>query len=127
MNRPNLSAHERRTYRRKLRELTARLSGGVEQLEAEALVAPEAAGAAAPAHEADRAVRESEEQVARALLASEGHILAEANMALLRLANGTFGMCGQCGRPIAKARLDAVPYARNCVRCERETEAPDAA
>jgi RNA polymerase-binding transcription factor DksA len=123
MSRPNLTAHEKHAYRQRLQQLTARLSGGVGALEAEGLTAPrDATGADAPAHEADRAVRESEEQLARALLASEGHILAEATQALARLSTGTFGACERCGCAIAKARLDAVPYARTCVRCERANE-----
>ena len=118
MGRTNMTANDRRTYRRRLRDLTARLSGGVVQLETEAL--------RCPAHEADRAVRESEEGLARTLLASEEQILGEATAALERLALGTFGACERCGHPIARARLDAVPYARHCVRCERESEAPTA-
>ena len=115
MSRTNLTANDRRTYRRRLRELTARLSGGVVQLEAEAL--------STPTHEADRAVRESDEELARTLLVSEEQILNEATAALARLAAGTFGTCERCGRAITKARLDAVPYARACTRCAREPAA----
>ncbi len=114
MNRTNLTANERRTYRRQLRALTTRLSGGVVQLETEAL-------RVSGMSQDDRAVRESEDGVARTLLASEEQILGEATAALERLDAGTFGTCEACGRPIAKARLDALPYARTCTRCARET------
>jgi DnaK suppressor protein len=118
VGRTNLTATDRRTYRRRLRDLTARLSGGALQLETEARWCP--------AHEADRAVRELEEGLARTLLASEEQILGEATAALERFAAGTFGACERCGRAIAKARLDALPYARECTRCARETAAGDA-
>jgi len=34
-----------------------------------------------------------------------------------RLAAGTYGVCVRCGRPIAAARLDALPAAETCIRC----------
>ena len=37
--------------------------------------------------------------------------------AVARLAAGTFGICIECGRPIAEARLEARPYAAKCVDC----------
>jgi DnaK suppressor protein len=30
---------------------------------------------------------------------------------------GTYGMCQRCGKPIAAARLNAMPYASQCVEC----------
>ena len=119
MSRMHLTVNERRTYRRRLRELTTRLSGGIVQLEAEAL--------STPTHEADRAVRESDEELARTLLTSEEQILSEATAALERLVAGTFGTCERCGRAITKTRLDAVPYARTCARCASKPAAEDAA
>jgi RNA polymerase-binding transcription factor DksA len=50
--------------------------------------------------------------------------LREVDDALRRLADGTYGMCEVCGRPIEEARLQAKPAARFCVedqaRLERE-------
>lgn len=34
-----------------------------------------------------------------------------------RVASGTFGVCEHCGRPIADARLEALPFARRCISC----------
>ena len=126
MTRTNkLGARERQTFQHHLQELVARLSGGVAQLESEALrPGPELAAPASgtETHEADRAVRETEEQVARTLLASEEQILTEATGALERLRAGTFGTCERCDLAISRTRLDAVPYARVCARCAREGE-----
>src|SRR5262245_18126946 len=130
MTQTKLTARDRQSYRRRLQELTTRLSGGVAELEAEALrPGPELAAPAAgvAAHEADRAVRETEEEVARAFLVSEERLLAEATAALERLEAGTFGSCERCGCTIARARLDAAPYARTCARCARGAEGADAA
>jgi len=42
--------------------------------------------------------------------------------AFVKLADGTFGDCERCGRPIPIARLEAVPYARRCVACQEREE-----
>jgi RNA polymerase-binding protein DksA len=38
--------------------------------------------------------------------------------ALARLDDGTYGTCVRCGRPIAAARLDALPWAAHCIDCQ---------
>lgn len=38
--------------------------------------------------------------------------------ALQRLDAGTFGTCQRCGRPIADARLEALPWAAHCIDCQ---------
>ncbi len=39
---------------------------------------------------------------------------AEVRQALERIANGTYGMCEECGAPIEPARLEANPAAKTC-------------
>jgi len=41
----------------------------------------------------------------------------EIDAALARLAAGTYARCESCGRPIADARLEALPAARTCIAC----------
>ncbi|GAA5145902.1 hypothetical protein GCM10023340_15990 [Nocardioides marinquilinus] len=43
--------------------------------------------------------------------------LAEVDAALARVADGSYGVCERCGRPIAPERLEARPTARTCVSC----------
>ncbi|HEY6012356.1 MAG TPA: TraR/DksA family transcriptional regulator [Candidatus Limnocylindrales bacterium] len=38
--------------------------------------------------------------------------------ALARLDDGTYGTCVRCGRPIAAARLEALPWAAHCIECQ---------
>jgi RNA polymerase-binding protein DksA len=38
--------------------------------------------------------------------------------ALARLDDGTYGTCRRCGRPIADARLEALPWAEHCIDCQ---------
>jgi DnaK suppressor protein len=38
--------------------------------------------------------------------------------ALARLEDGTFGTCLRCGKAIAPARLEALPWAAHCIDCQ---------
>ena len=38
--------------------------------------------------------------------------------ALARLDDGTFGTCLRCGKPIAPARIEALPWAAHCIDCQ---------
>lgn len=48
--------------------------------------------------------------------------LGRVQEALDRIREGTFGECEECGGPISPARLKAIPWARNCVRCQEKLE-----
>jgi DnaK suppressor protein len=64
------------------------------------------------------------------LEAVEGE-LTEVERALVRIDEGTYGVCEACGKQIGDDRLEAQPYARLCVedqqQAERESRATDAA
>lgn len=57
-----------------------------------------------------------------ALEKSQEDILNAVPAALDRIAAGTYGQCQECGEPISSERLDAIPYAAYCVKCEQEQE-----
>ncbi len=42
--------------------------------------------------------------------------------ALTRIEQGKYGLCVKCGKPIAPARLEAIPYALMCINCKSEEE-----
>lgn len=48
--------------------------------------------------------------------------LRRVNAALQRLANGSYGLCADCGVAIAPARLQAAPEAERCVPCQEALE-----
>ena len=50
------------------------------------------------------------------------HVLKSIDGALLRIAEGTFGICESCGQPISEERLEAIPYATQCIDCRRKGE-----
>jgi RNA polymerase-binding protein DksA len=43
-------------------------------------------------------------------------LLQKIERALKRIADGTYGLCEQCGRPIEKARIKALPYVDLCIK-----------
>ena len=45
--------------------------------------------------------------------------LGAVEAALVRLDDGTFGVCLTCGKPIAEERLEARPWAALCIECQR--------
>jgi DnaK suppressor protein len=53
-----------------------------------------------------------------ALSAQALSAVEEIDRALAKLDAGTYGTCEQCGQPIPKARLKALPYATLCVGCK---------
>lgn len=46
----------------------------------------------------------------------------DVQAALDRMDEGTYGVCEECGQPIPWERLEAVPEARRCVRCQALVE-----
>ena len=51
------------------------------------------------------------------LLAVAKLTLAEIDLALRRLGDGSYGYCVGCTDPVPAERLQAVPYARYCMPC----------
>ncbi len=49
-------------------------------------------------------------------------LLDQSQLALKHIANGTYGICDNCGQPIGKGRLQAFPRATLCVSCKQREE-----
>jgi len=73
-------------------------------------------------HMADAGTDAMEREKAFLLASAEGRLLMEINEALRRLYRGEFGVCEICGEPIARARLEAMPYTRLCLACKQKEE-----
>ncbi|MDR3564875.1 MAG: TraR/DksA C4-type zinc finger protein [Negativicutes bacterium] len=52
-------------------------------------------------------------------------LLEEVEEALTKMIDGTYGVCSQCGRPIAMERLEALPWATHCITCQHREDVPD--
>jgi RNA polymerase-binding protein DksA len=71
-----------------------------------------------PTHPADQDVEGLDVEVA--VGHTQDEMLEAIRVALARIDQGTYGQCEKCGRPISQERLRAVPYATQCVDCQRE-------
>jgi RNA polymerase-binding transcription factor DksA len=73
-------------------------------------------------HPAEQATETLERELDLGVLQSVDAELAEVKAALERLEKGTYGVCEICGKPIADARLEAMPAARYCVEDQAKLE-----
>ncbi len=48
--------------------------------------------------------------------------LTEIGAARQRMAEGVYGVCTDCGESIARARLEAQPWAARCIDCQEQHE-----
>jgi DnaK suppressor protein len=46
--------------------------------------------------------------------------LSRVEAALRSIDDGTYGICTNCGEPIATERLEAIPWAPTCIDCARK-------
>lgn len=66
-------------------------------------------------HLADAATAMHDRELDYGIADGERGLLAEIDAALARIDEGTYGICTSCGRPIAEARLEALPWASLCI------------
>jgi RNA polymerase-binding transcription factor DksA len=65
----------------------------------------------------DRAVERSNDEVLDELGELGQEELKAVDAALVRIADGTFGICVKCGKPISPERLAVLPYTPFCQEC----------
>ena len=73
-------------------------------------------------HMADAGTDNWDREFALSIAGRENEILHKIDYALNKIDEKTFGMCEMCEVEIASNRLDAIPYAENCIKCESEIE-----
>lgn len=72
---------------------------------------------------ADQATGNNEVHIQLRLKQTDAKILQAIDEALVRIEKGTFGICRDCGEPIAEARLNAIPWTRVCITCKEKQKA----
>lgn len=71
----------------------------------------------------DMSVQDVNQELAFRLGERESQMVADIDQALMRIGEGTYGVCARCGNAIDERRLDAVPTARYDAKCQSEFEA----
>jgi len=69
---------------------------------------------------ADQASGNNEVHIALKLRQTDAKILQAIEEALTRMERGIYGICRDCGDPIAPARLEAIPWTRVCISCKQK-------
>lgn len=124
-----LKAQDFEEFKRLLLTLRARVRGDVLQMTHEALDM-DSHDSKSPTHLAELGTENYEQDFALRRVENEQELLDEIDAALDRIDQGSFGQCEACLEAgvsvsksmIPKARLRVIPYARNCVTCERKRE-----
>jgi RNA polymerase-binding transcription factor DksA len=98
-----------------LAEATARL--GALRRDYDGVVAASLGSNADDEHDPEGATIAYERSQLGALIEQAGRHVTDVRAALQRVAEGRYGICERCGRPIPSERLEARPTARTCVGC----------
>jgi DnaK suppressor protein len=67
---------------------------------------------------ADMSLQDVSQEIEYRLSERESQMVADIDQALLRLDEGSYGVCARCGKEIPDARLEAVPTARYDAQCQ---------
>jgi RNA polymerase-binding transcription factor DksA len=116
-----MTATKQQAHRRRLEALRDRLRPEVSAITNQTLAPAGGQGTSelsnAPFHLGDTGTEEYLHDLNATLLENEEFLANEVQAALRRLDDGTYGRCEFCERPIAEARLEALPYTRFCIKC----------
>ncbi|MDQ6935714.1 MAG: TraR/DksA C4-type zinc finger protein [Actinomycetota bacterium] len=112
-----------------LGEVRIHLRGDIKRLEGELHLAEEDlaglmrdAGDGAGNDQADVGSASFERDQEMVIANNARDMLTQSEHALERIANGTYGVCENCGRPIGKQRLMVFPRATLCLSCKQREE-----
>ncbi len=111
-----LAPAEKRKFRELLMAVRSRLDSQINEHRAESLRREDGVNSEEDGTDAfDR-------QLTLGLVSAEQDIAFEVEEALRRLEENTYGLCESCGCRVEQMRLEAIPFVRNCVRCQSERE-----
>ncbi|WBW95344.1 TraR/DksA C4-type zinc finger protein [Oceanirhabdus sp. W0125-5] len=71
-------------------------------------------------HPADIGEEMAISDTARALRGNENKILNKIDNSLKKIEDGTYGICPMCSKTINKERLEFMPYAEYCIKCQND-------
>lgn len=73
-------------------------------------------------HPADLGTDVFERDLNLGLVTEESEVLHDVRDALDRIEKGNYGICEACGGQVEPGRLSVIPYARNCLECQKKAE-----
>jgi DnaK suppressor protein len=105
----------------KLLALRAELLGDMTKMENDSLK-DHAKTVSIPTDKEELGSDNADQELTLTLLGSDENILDQVEAAIHRIEDGGYGWCEKCGEEIPKSRLNAIPYAVECVQCAAEQE-----
>ena len=73
----------------------------------------------------DLSVQDLNKEIALRLGERSSQVVADIDQALLRIKEGSYGICARCSQPIDERRLEALPTARYDAVCQAALESAD--
>lgn len=113
---------ELREVRQELEGEVGRLRGEIAAAELEIAGLLREVGEVTGDDQADAGSKTFEREHEMSLANNTRGMLLQAERALRRIDDGTYGICESCGNPIGKARLQVFPRATLCVTCKQRQE-----
>ena len=108
-------------YRKRLLALRASLLGDMTQMEDDALK-DHSKTTSIPTDMEELGSDNAEQDLTLSLLGGDKDTLDQIEAAIQRIEDGGYGRCEECGEQIPRNRLDAIPYATECVRCASQQQ-----
>lgn len=109
-------------YRQLLLRKRGELVGDISTMESEALRGQSGALSNSPNHMAEQGSEAYDQALSLDLAAADRKLIREIDDALVRITEGTFGLCQLTGKPIKAERLEELPWARYSIEAAREME-----
>lgn len=110
------------TYAQQLRQMRSDLLARLQAQRGGQVGRAESAAQARENESDDWAQADAERDLNIAMEERESAELVAIDAALQRIADGSYGLCLECGQPIATSRLHANPMAMRCVGCQEALE-----
>jgi DnaK suppressor protein len=73
----------------------------------------------------DMSLQDVNQEIQLRLGERESQMVADIDQALMRIDEGTYGVCARCGKEIPERRLEALPTARYDAECQTLIEADE--
>lgn len=122
-NQAGLKTRELESFRELLLAKRRELLGDVASMEEEALRSTTGSNLSnLPIHMADMGSDNYEQEFTLGLVEKDRQLLREINIALAKIRDGSYGICEGTGKPIAKARLEAKPWAKYSIEYMQKLE-----
>lgn len=116
------TAAELKAIRAEIEAHIAELQAEIDQAESEIVDLMRDSGDGAGDDQADAGAKTYEREQELALADNAREVLRQNEHALERIADGTYGVCESCGKPVGKLRLQAFPRATLCMPCKTKQE-----